>query len=461
MDEVGQLKRELRYRTVCIKKVCADLSKTREAVNNNEIPLEEGILLIKGKLMEFDHECNALKSAQKKEIEQAVSDGAEDTALDELINRQNSDLFEYESSVSSLKVWANGESVKADYSLVTNKAPTPTLVKLPELKLPFFDENKTGPFEYQVFADSFHSILNAVPNLNEPQKFIYLKSSLRGKALSLVSNLPLTDSVFSEACKILEDNFLNKEEIVEGVFAEMFSYPTCKTPYEIDCMINFFKLKLQLLEGNSIRFSSQDNETGGKRLLAHLIRTKIPSYFMQELIRKSDSSFPSLDEIFDNAHAVANMYLVSRNSEATSKNKHLRDLRADSDKVNSRNHNSRVNGDYKVKLEKKPSSFSKPNDKNYASLGKMLCKFCGGKHSSLRCTSYKTFSERQERAREMKLCTRCLSSKHLVEDCVSHRQGLPFSCSGCQSSKHVSPMCPSPSVSMCSSKVRSIKGEHL
>ena len=91
----------------------------------------------------------------------------------------------------------------------------------------------------------------------------------------------------------------------------------------------------------------------------------------------------------------------------------------------------------------------------------MLCKFCGGKHSSLRCTSYKKFSERQERARNMKLCTRCLSSKHLVEDCVSLRQGLPFNCSGCQSSKLVSPMCPSPSVSMCSGKVRSMKGEQL
>ena len=57
--------------------------------------------------------------------------------MDELINRQNLDLFEYEFSVSALKVWANGKSVKAEDSLFTNNAPKPTFVKLPEFKLSF------------------------------------------------------------------------------------------------------------------------------------------------------------------------------------------------------------------------------------------------------------------------------------------------------------------------------------
>ena len=68
--------------------------------------------------------------------------------------------------------------------------------------------------------------------------------------------------------------------------------------------------------------------------------------------------------------------------------------------------------------------------------------------SSLRCLKYKTHKDRLFQVRKLNLCEFCLSSKHVTCDCVGLKTGLPFKCLGCGSSKHVSPICTSPSVSM-------------
>ena len=85
----------------------------------------------------------------------------------------------------------------------------------------------------------------------------------------------------------------------------------------------------------------------------------------------------------------------------------------------------------------------------------LSCKFCAANnHSSLRCLKFKTHKDRLFQVRKLNLCEFCLSSKHVTSDCVGLKTGLPFKCLGCGSSKHVFPMCTSPSVSMSVEKTR-------
>ena len=61
------------------------------------------------------------------------------------------------------------------------------------------------------------------------------------------------------------------------------------------------------------------------------------------------------------------------------------------------------------------------------------CKFCSsGLHSSLRCNKIVSNRERVDQARMIKLCLRCLSSKHMQQACIANKGGLPFKCLGCR-----------------------------
>ena len=55
-----------------------------------------------------------------------------------------------------------------------------------------------------------------------------------------------------------------------------------------------------------------------------------------------------------------------------------------------------------------------------------LCFFTN--HSTLHCRKYSKFEDRQCRADELKLSTRCLSKAHAAKECPGVTKGLSFQC---------------------------------
>ena len=83
--------------------------------------------------------------------------------------------------------------------------------KLPKLDLPRFSGEVT---EWLTFWDSYQAAVHNNPSLLPVQKFTYLRSLVSKSAKEAIVGLALTDANYSEAVKLLEIRFGNKERII-------------------------------------------------------------------------------------------------------------------------------------------------------------------------------------------------------------------------------------------------------
>ena len=83
-------------------------------------------------------------------------------------------------------------------------------VKLPKLELPKFSGDI---IEWQTFWDKFKATVDS-SELPVITKFPYLQSLLEREANASISGLALTSDNYAIACKVLEERFGKKEQIV-------------------------------------------------------------------------------------------------------------------------------------------------------------------------------------------------------------------------------------------------------
>ena len=98
----------------------------------------------------------------------------------------------------------------------TNKA------KLPKLTLPKFTGDAT---KWTTFWDSFSSAIHTSEDLNEVDKFQYLKSLLEGAAAETISGLPLTSSNYNHAVDLLNKRFGSKQVIISKHIEMLMQLP--------------------------------------------------------------------------------------------------------------------------------------------------------------------------------------------------------------------------------------------
>ena len=80
--------------------------------------------------------------------------------------------------------------------------------KLPRLTLKSFFGD---PGQWLTFWDSFRSAVHENPELNNIDKFNYLKSLLSGSAAATIAGLPLTSDNYGAAIELLTKRFENKQ----------------------------------------------------------------------------------------------------------------------------------------------------------------------------------------------------------------------------------------------------------
>ena len=67
------------------------------------------------------------------------------------------------------------------------------------------------------------------------------------------------------------------------------------------------------------------------------------------------------------------------------------------------------------------------------------CRFCDvDGHSSYYCDQYKTLEQRKDRCKELKLCFKCTSNKHIASACPGSKDDLAKPCRSCGSQGHIS-----------------------
>ena len=306
-------------------------------------------------------------------------------------------------------------------------------LKLPELKLMIFDDNNSDLFAFDSFRSSFCNAMASFSGITNIEKIIYLKSSLRGRALALVEHLPVNEDSFDEAWQLLEDEFYDADFLLNSVISKIIDYPKCS---DLNSTMEFCtSLKSWVLNLRKMNYDFETVETAGNLIMSNLVRSKIPTFFLQELCRRSGVGYPSLNHFLEYSSEMAKMFKKSSSNASGFKKTEI-----------SKNYATKT---YSNVSKSDIKSSPQGSDKNFL----RSCKFClGTNHSTLRCKTYYSYADRIKKADSLSLCTKCLSKNHQFDMCPGKKGKLPYPCTSCKQTDHITSLCPNMVLSLSAGK---------
>lgn len=268
--------------------------------------------------------------------------------------------------------------------------------QLPKRKFPTFSGIIT---EWQGFEDLFHSILSHAPDLPNVEKFEYLKTSLEGEALSLVSHLPLTASNYLSAWEILKSRYGNKRDLARIHFQALLKKHVVKSTDS-----KSIKTLINSITEHSAALDNLDFVTRSwSPLLLHIFEQHLDYELRSRWeLAVGDEHSPSLPEFinFLRQHMrSAEVFITSTPSTHLAKSPKSQKILT--------------------------TTTSQPANVN--------CPICNQAHSIRKCSRFneKTPNERFQLAKSHKLCINCLGAGHASAACQSK-----YKCQVCNRSHH-------------------------
>jgi len=297
-------------------------------------------------------------------------------------------------------------------------------LKLPELKCEPFAGEGTSFLEFHVFISQYNNIIGLRSDISKAMKLTYLKTYLKGYALKLVQHLQVNDINYDVALELLNSEFMNKPSIVDDLLKKLLELkPKFDHSYlETKIFINEVRCILSDLKVYEYDFLT---DKAGNLLISHIVFSKLPMPFRQELVRKTNNNFPSVQDIFNNyVEIVRILNLRQTKSPINVQTPVAAETRHD---FSSRNVNRSV-------------TVGNPEQKTgEGKHGSKLCKFCTSTgHSMLSCSRYSSYQDRKRRCEELGVCSSCTSKQHQSDGC---NRPLDFACVICKSKKHISALC--------------------
>ena len=246
--------------------------------------------------------------------------------------------------------------------------------KLPRLTLPTFDGKIT---EWPSFWDSFNATINSSKEISDVDKFKYLSSCLQGEAKETLKGFSLTDKQYEPAMKHLKSRYDDKGYIIQTYYTSLSNLAkSSNMTTELRKTFNLLETQLRSLE--SMGENIENN------YIISMIKSKLPSTLNLKLeeIKNGDWTVCELRK------AVNKLIVAKERAE---------DLVDDRDDV----------------------SYEYTGEGLLSRDVKMKCVYCSKSHWSDECQLYKTLFERKRNLRGK--CFVCLSDKHLVRECTSHK----------------------------------------
>ncbi|XP_055591463.1 uncharacterized protein LOC129743452 [Uranotaenia lowii] len=268
----------------------------------------------------------------------------------------------------------------------------PCHTKYPELTLPTFSGKLS---DWINFRDNFRSLIHDNAQLNEMDKFNYLRTSLKDDALLQINQIQVSAINYGLAWSTLESKYENHKLIAQEHMRALFAAPVMRTEsFEgLNSLLTTFKTNLQQLEKLGQKTNSWNT------LLAFMLSQKLDAktYRMWETHHAS-KTVPSYEAmvVFLETQCTILQSTVSR-----SENHDQLNLIA-------------------------PISHS-------TIASERLCIICrNGRHRAEQCQTFSRMRviDRKDLVRSMGLCFNCLNSEHFVADCGQH------SCEKCGQRHH-------------------------
>jgi len=305
--------------------------------------------------------------------------------------------------------------------------------RLPELKITPFESNESDILAFSKFSAAFHDALVCHPNLTEEQRLLFLRTLLQGEALSLVAG----QTTFRKAWCLLKQKYLDQPKII-NVMLNHFTDPSPLTSIrKIADHVSQLRFKLSELEAQGL---PMEDSGLASHLAGKLLRNRLPGYINQELARRTNTGYPHLNQMLSCMDDVLKMFEPQAHSSHASAKKPSQSAatRPKAHTYASIANSSAVKPSVVAAVAAPPSSPDSPV--RPSGILTKNCKFCSKEHISSKCEKFKTLKQRTDRAGELGLCSKCLSSGHTKKDCKNHP--FPFPCSECRSSQHIRPFCP-------------------
>ena len=265
---------------------------------------------------------------------------------------------------------------------------------LPKLKLAEFSGDS---LEWPEWSQLFQATVHAA-NMDDSVKMNHLKTMVTGKAKEAIAGLGYTAEMYNVAWNVLVRNFGKPQMVVNAQLRRIYSFPPMK-PYDGAALIKFARIVSScenvLTQFNYVGDLNSEGVLGSAtRKLTLDTKTKWLTYVNQmNLYQPGLAVFSEwLNDIAD----VQDELLLYSN------------LNAD-----------RAKTSYKEKAEGSTFATSAPDTASDNSKYQRECALKDGKHPIWKCEKFKKMNveERGQKAKELKLCFKCLSDAHQMRIC--------------------------------------------
>ena len=333
------------------------------------------------------------------------------------------------SFLSKSSASASPEIITSAASATVQKqaACSSTKVKLPKFSLPSFAGDAT---QWISFWDSFASAIHDNNDLNNIDKFQYLRSCLQGSAAETVAGLQLTSANCKEAVKLLQARFANKQIIISkhiDTLIELNQISKSEDSGALRLLYDRVEAIVRSLQGIGVQADTYGT------FLTPIIIGKLPSDLRLILSRHLGEQW-NLDSLLKEfgvelqlrQKCVLGVWQEEQSAtfRKSSRNQHFTasSLIAEVEKESQHSAGACVSVITGVKAS-------------------TWCTFCSGGHSSGKCVVVTDPVARNKILRQKGKCFLCLKGSHVSRNCPRQRQ---IQCYRCGSEKHCLAICTMP-----------------
>ena len=265
---------------------------------------------------------------------------------------------------------------------------------LPKLKLAEFSGD---PLEWPEWSQLFQATVHA-SNMDDSVKMNHLKTMVIGKAKEAIAGLGYTAEMYNVAWNVLVRNFGKPQMVVNAQLKRIYSFPPMKS-YDGAALIKFARIVSScvnvLTQFNYVGDLNSEGVLGSAtRKLTLDMKTKWLTHVKQmNLYQPGLAVFSEwLNDIAD----VQDELLFYSNPNA-----------------------DRAKTSYKEKAEGSTFATLATNTANDNSKTQRECVLKDGQHPIWKCEKFKKMNveERGQKAKELKLCFKCLSDAHQMRNC--------------------------------------------
>lgn len=336
---------------------------------------------------------------QFTEIQDEIDLKIPDSQVEKELSERESFETNYYAYVTKAKCVINVDDVQ-------NSSKVFCKVKLPTISLPTFDGSYDHWLEYR---DTYLSLVHNSKEIDNVQKFHYLRSSLSGSALLVIKSLEFSSENYSVAWELLENRFNSNRLLVQNHVKALFSMTSLNKESSslIRKLIDTVLKNLRSLKNLGEPTESWDT------LIIYLITSKLDFVTEREWETHKSSIL--------NSHNQSNSRITVDDLITFLKNR--ADVLETINLAHSKSYtdNNTKKSSHSQQSNKSHSYTSTQNKQHYNKNPKRsrICAMCQANHPLYLCESFLklTINDRIKFINEKKLCFNCLRANHSVEEC--------------------------------------------